>query len=143
MCKLPFGAHGSAANRALQLLKACAAQVAPDRPDDLKIIVEDVRSFMSSNIPRAVAEQFPKTIESLLLAYMEALTPQHTTEAWAMPAGLMERAFNNAPLPPTLLEQLQRSCMRLPLASERLLWAVFRVMVISASTYTRLPLDYY
>ena len=27
MCKLPFGAHGSAAGKALQLLKQCAAQV--------------------------------------------------------------------------------------------------------------------
>ena len=29
MCKLPFGAHGSAAGKALQLLKQCAAQVCP------------------------------------------------------------------------------------------------------------------
>ena len=29
MCKLPFGAHGSAAGKALQLLKQCAAQVYP------------------------------------------------------------------------------------------------------------------
>ena len=27
MCKLPFGAHGSAAGKALTLLKQCAAQV--------------------------------------------------------------------------------------------------------------------
>ena len=27
MCKLPFGAHGSAAGKALQFLKHCAAQV--------------------------------------------------------------------------------------------------------------------
>ena len=29
MCKLPFGAHGSAAGKALQFLKQCAAQVCP------------------------------------------------------------------------------------------------------------------
>ena len=29
MCKLPYGAHGSAANKALQLLKHCASQAHP------------------------------------------------------------------------------------------------------------------
>jgi hypothetical protein len=127
MCKLPFGAHGSAANKALQLLKQCATQVAPERPDDLKIIVEDLRAFMSSNIPAQVSEQFPKTIESLLISYMEALTAEHTLEAWEMPGDMMKRAFSGAP-PAVLLENLQRACLRLPPTAERLFWAVFRHM---------------
>ena len=110
MCKLPFGAHGSAAGKALQLLKQCAAQVCPrprlpwnlplllcapfllrvltarpslasqvtpDRPDDLRIIVDDLRAFMSSNIPASVSEMFPRTIETLLNDYIKALGPQH------------------------------------------------------------------
>ena len=108
MCKLPFGAHGSAAGKALQLLKQCAAQVCPrpssveltaplrafpsrvltacpspasqvtpDRPDDLRIIVDDLRAFMSSNIPASVSEMFPRTIETLLNDYVKALGPQH------------------------------------------------------------------
>ena len=77
MCKLPFGAHGSAAGKALQLLKQCAAQVTPDRPDDLRIIVDDLRAFMSSNIPASVSEMFPRTIETLLNDYVKALGPQH------------------------------------------------------------------
>jgi len=110
MCKLPFGAHGSAAGKALQLLKQCAAQVCPrprlpwnsplllcapfllrvltarpslasqvtpDRPDDLRIIVDDLRAFMSSNIPASVSEMFPRTIETLLNDYVKTLGPQH------------------------------------------------------------------
>ena len=69
MCKLPYGAHGSAAARALDLLKRCATQVTPDRPDDLRVIVEDLRAFMSSNIPASISDQFPRTIEQLLRDY--------------------------------------------------------------------------
>lgn len=127
MCKLPFGAHGSAANKALQLLKQCATQVSPERPEDLKIIVEDLRAFMSSNIPAQVSEQFPKTIESLLISYMKALTAEHTLEAWEMPGEMMKRAFSGGP-PSALLQHLQQSCMRLPPTSERLFWPVFRHM---------------
>jgi len=118
MCKLPFGAHGSAAGKALQLLKQCAAQVqpdpptsqhkrrtrrprqccplwhafphsaphatqvTPDRPDDLRIIVDDLRAFMSSNIPASVSELFPKTIETLLHDYVKALGPHHAVVRW-------------------------------------------------------------
>jgi hypothetical protein len=127
MCKLPFGAHGSAANKALQLLKQCATQVTPDRPDDLKIIVEDLRAFMSSNIPAQVSEQFRTTIESLLISYMEALTAEHTLKAWEMPGYLMKRAFSDG-VPAVLLEDLQRACLRLPPTADRLFWAVFRHM---------------
>ena len=35
MCKIPSDPHGSAASKALKLLKQCAAQVTPDRPEDL------------------------------------------------------------------------------------------------------------
>ena len=124
MCKL-FGADGSASNRALKLLQRFGAQVTPDRPEDLKIIVEDLRAFMSSNISPAVRERLPRAIESLLLSYCEALTAQHTADAWEMPGDLMKRAFNGQP-PVVLLEQLQRSCLRLPLTSEKTLWVVFR-----------------
>ena len=131
MCKLPFGAHGSAANKALQLLKHCASQVAPDRPEDLKIIVEDLRAFMSSNIPAQVSEQFPRTTASLLQSYIEALTEEHSIEAWEMPGEMMKRAFNNVP-PPMLLELLQRSCLQLPPSAEQLLWPVFRNLPVDA-----------
>ena len=127
MCKLPFGAHGSAAGKALQLLKQCAAQVrhpcsklvgyhtlvfsltavchartcigrcrcrslqlcmcmcqvTPERPDDLRIIVDDLRAFMSSNIPASVSELFPRTIETLLNDYVKALGPQHAVVPFA------------------------------------------------------------
>ena len=82
MCKLPFGAHGSAANKALQLLRKCAAQVTPERPDDLRIIVEDLRAFMSSNIPAAVHDLFPQTIEELLVQYLGLLGAEHAPDAW-------------------------------------------------------------
>ena len=49
----------------------------PDRPDDLRIIVDDLRAFMSSNIPASVSEMFPRTIETLLNDYVKALGPQH------------------------------------------------------------------
>ena len=54
-----------------------ASQVTPDRPDDLRIIVDDLRAFMSSNIPASVSEMFPRTIETLLNDYVKALGPQH------------------------------------------------------------------
>ena len=38
MCKLPFGAHGSAAGKALQLLKQCATQVSFALPRSLCIV---------------------------------------------------------------------------------------------------------
>ena len=62
------------------ILTACpslASQVTPDRPDDLRIIVDDLRAFMSSNIPASVSEMFPRTIETLLNDYVKALGPQH------------------------------------------------------------------
>ena len=37
----------------------------PERPEDLGIIVEDFRAFMSSNLPQAVAEQFPRSVEQV------------------------------------------------------------------------------
>ena len=108
MSNLPFGAHGSAAGKALQLLKRCAAQVCPcpvyrgdtalllcaplllrvlitsfvtqvtpDHPDDLRIIVDDLRAFMSSNQPASVLQLFPQTIETLLIDYIKAIGPQH------------------------------------------------------------------
>ena len=64
----------------LRVLTACpspASQVTPDRPDDLRIIVDDLRAFMSSNIPASVSEMFPRTIETLLNDYVKALGPQH------------------------------------------------------------------
>ena len=129
MCKLPFGAHGSAAAKALELLRRCAEQVTPDRPDDLRVIVEDLRAFMSSNIPASVSDQFPRTIEQLLRDYLNALGPSHASmEAWEMPAELMKRAFNGAP-PPTLTDALQQCCLRVPHDRESFFWAMFRQVV--------------
>ena len=129
MCKLPFGAHGSAAAKALELLRRCAEQVTPDRPDDLRLIVEDLRAFMSSNIPASVSDQFPRTIEQLLRDYLNALGPSHASmEAWEMPAELMKRAFNGAP-PPTLTDALQQCCLRVPHDRESFFWAMFRQVV--------------
>ena len=59
MCKLPYGAQGCAATKALALLRECAAQVTPQRPEDLRIIVDDLRAFMSSNIPATVRDTLP------------------------------------------------------------------------------------
>eukprot|EP00966_Prymnesium_polylepis_P233931 5410989-Prymnesium_polylepis.1 len=74
MCKLPF-AHGSAASEALIFLQRCASQVTPDHPDDLRIIVEDLRALMNANIPLAVHRQVyaSRTVESLLSSYMASL----------------------------------------------------------------------
>ena len=122
MCKLPFGAHGSAAGKALQLLKQCAAQVCPrpssveltaplhafplrvltarpslapqvtpDRPDDLRIIVDDLRAFISSNNPASVAEMFSQAIETLLIDYVKALGPQHSVVRRHTPRRLTPR----------------------------------------------------
>ena len=60
-----------------QLARHLRPQVTPDRPDDLRIIVDDLRAFMSSNIPASVSEMFPRTIETLLNDYVKALGPQH------------------------------------------------------------------
>ena len=59
-----------------------ATQVTPDRPDDLRIIVDDLRAFMSSNIPASVSELFPMTIETLLHDYVKALGPHHAVVRW-------------------------------------------------------------
>ena len=63
--------------RVLTARPSLAPQVTPDRPDDLRIIVDDLRAFMSSNIPASVSEMFPRTIETLLNDYVKALGPQH------------------------------------------------------------------
>ena len=49
----------------------------PDHPDDLRIIVDDLRAFMSSNQPASVLQLFPQTIETLLIDYIKAIGPQH------------------------------------------------------------------
>lgn len=59
------------------MLPLHATQVTPDRPDDLRIVVDDLRAFMSSNIPASVSDLFPKTIETLLHDYVKALGPHH------------------------------------------------------------------
>ena len=64
-------------SRVLTARPSLAPQVTPDRPDDLRIIVDDLRAFMSSNIPASVAEMFPQAIETLLIDYVKALGPQH------------------------------------------------------------------
>ena len=75
-----------------------ASQITPDRPDDLRIIVDDLRAFMSSNIPASVSEMFPRTIETLLNDYVKALGPQHavvcrdiprTVFAWEAPCNFI------------------------------------------------------
>ena len=39
----------------------------PERPEDLRIIVEDLRAFLdASSIPALVSEQFSREVESLL-----------------------------------------------------------------------------
>ena len=63
--------------RVLTARPSLASQVTPDRPDDLRIIVDDLRAFMSSNIPASVSEMFPRTIETLLNDYVKTLGPQH------------------------------------------------------------------
>ena len=63
--------------RVLTARPSLAPQVTPDKPDDLRIIVDDLRAFMSSNIPASVSEMFPRTIETLLNDYVKALGPQH------------------------------------------------------------------
>ena len=93
------------------------------------VIVEDLRAFMSSNIPASVSDQFPRTIEQLLRDYLNALGPSHASmEAWEMPAELMKRAFNGAP-PPTLTDALQQCCLRVPHDRESFFWAMFRQVV--------------
>ena len=127
MCKLPFGAHGSAAAKALELLRRCAEQVTPDRPDDLRVIVEDLRVHVS-NIPRR-SPTSSRHVEQLLRDYLNALGPSHASmEAWEMPAELMKRAFNGAP-PPTLTDALQQCCLRVPHDRESFFWAMFRQVV--------------
>ena len=99
MCKLPAGTQqqaGSAATKALVLLKECAAQVTPEQPEDLRIIVEDLRAFMSSNLPPLMSEQFPIAIEALLVQYVKALTHEHPTESWETPSELMRHLLRGA-----------------------------------------------
>ena len=71
MCKLTVRAHGSTAAKVLQLLKQCAAQVTPDFPDDLRIIVDGLHSFAASNIPASRVDLFLTTMEVLLLDYVK------------------------------------------------------------------------
>ena len=65
MCKLP--AADSAAAKALAFLRECAEQVSPQFPDDLRIVVEDIRALASSNVPAPIADEFPRLIEQLLV----------------------------------------------------------------------------
>ena len=60
-------------------------QVTPDHPEDLCIIVDDLRAFMSSNIPASITEMFPQTIETLLIDYVKALGPQHAVVRCRLP----------------------------------------------------------
>ena len=145
MCKLPFGAHGSAAGKAMQLLKQCAAQVqthprastnatrighanvvrcgmlcltpafphsaphatqvTPDYPDDLRIIVDDMRAFVAANLPASVSKLFPKTIETILHDYVKALGPHHTVVRWHLLERSAAQRVAGTPLPhPCLLQ---------------------------------------
>ena len=64
-------------------------QVTPDHPDDLHIIVDDLRAFMSSsNVPASITEMFPQTIETLLIDYIKALGPQHAVVRCRLPCPL-------------------------------------------------------
>ena len=128
MCKLPAGTQqqaGSAATKALVLLKECAAQVTPEQPEDLRIIVEDLRAFMSSNLPPLMSEQFPIAIEALLVQYVKALTHEHPTESWETPSELMRRTFSEAPSN-LLANEIQSACLRLPLDHEEKFWSLCR-----------------
>ena len=81
MCKLPASEGDHAAVRALKLLKRLGAQVTPqttDHPDDLRIIVDDMRAFVSVDIPHSVRQLFPQAIESLLSRNIQALGPHHS-----------------------------------------------------------------
>ena len=49
----------------------------PERPDDLRIIVDDLGAFKASNIPAPLPEMFSRTIETLLTGYVKALGPEH------------------------------------------------------------------
>ena len=74
-------------------LRACSqppvTQVTPDHPEDLRIIVDDLRAFMSSNIPASMRkEMFPQTIETLLIDYIKALGPQHAVVRCRLPCPL-------------------------------------------------------
>ena len=99
----------------------------PKQPDDLRIIVEDLRAFMSSNIPSAMCEQFPLAIERLLVSYVTELQPKHPQDAWDCPAELMRRTFNDAPSL-TLCNAVQTACLRLPLDFEERFWTLCRCL---------------
>ena len=65
----------------------------------LRIIVEDLRAFMSSNVPAAVADEFPRTIEQLLLKYVNMLMPDDTQEVRVAAAALTTPAVSSLPSP--------------------------------------------
>ena len=79
---------------------AATLQVTPQRPDDLRIIVEDLRAFMSSNIPAAVG-----------LPTRPA--PQHVPMRVSVALPVSQRPFIKlASVPPSSSSLLNRQCLR-------------------------------
>ena len=88
---------------------------------------------MSSNVPIAVAEQFPLAIEQLLVKYIGELGPQDSLRAWEAPAELIKRLFSSAPSA-TLCAHLRSACVRLPIEHDACFWVLCRCLPPAAGS---------